>query len=103
MHGSRYQALVMLACVLAACSSVPSNSHMSTGPYWDNQDWLTTLVNSVQSALHAPGEPVDTSTPDYQATIRFHFQDGIIEYPEIVTGTGNPALDKLMIDQVASV
>ncbi|MGE5626445.1 MAG: energy transducer TonB [Bacillota bacterium] len=59
-------------------------------------------MNTIQASLHAPTDASDMSTSVYHGTVRFRFQDGVIEYPEIITSTGRPDLDKLMLDQVAS-
>jgi outer membrane biosynthesis protein TonB len=64
--------------------------------------WDKSLLDAVQAAVHDPVDGTDMSTPGIHATVRFTFLDGVIEYPEIVQSTGDPELDKLVVDQVAS-
>ena len=68
-----------------------------------NPPWTVSLFKAVQAAVYDPVDTADMSTPGLHGVIRFTFFNGTIEYPEIVTSTGNPDLDKLMLRQVASV
>ena len=43
------------------------------------------------------------STPGLHATVKFTYLQGNIEYPQIVTSTNNPELDKLILRQVSAV
>jgi outer membrane biosynthesis protein TonB len=52
--------------------------------------------------VHDPVDAADISIPGLHGTVKFTFQDGVIEYPEITASTGDPELDKLMLHQVAS-
>lgn len=108
----RIRDLVLLASFscLVACASAPkdtsepiANFDSSKDPYWQNPRWDLTLMNAVQAGIRNPADPADTSTPDYQATVKFTYLQGTIEYPEIVTGTGDAKLDELMLHQLASV
>jgi len=105
----RLALLASLSC-LAACASAPkdinepiANFDSSKDPYWQNPRWDLSLLNAVQAAVHNPAGPADTSTPIYHATVKFTYLQGVIQYPEIVTGTGEAKLDELMLHQLASV
>jgi hypothetical protein len=103
--------LVLLGLLggLAACSSAPAdpsapsaNFDPAKDPYWQDARWEKTLADALQAAVHDPVASTDTSTPGLHTTVKFTFADGIIEYPEIVTGTGDPELDKLVLRQIES-
>jgi hypothetical protein len=105
-------ALLALLGGLAACGSAPASvdggepiAHFnpSKDPYWQDPKWDKTLVDAVQSAVRDPVEPSDTSAPGLHATVKFIYAAGTIEYPEIVTSTGDASMDKLMLHQIASV
>lgn len=108
-----YLATVLLACVLTACATGSAfTSKFRPGvvifnpdkdPYWDDPRWQFRLMDTIEAVLVVPADPSDTSPLVYQATVRFRLQDGSIQNPEIVTGTGHPDLDKLMLQQLASV
>jgi hypothetical protein len=106
--------LLLLALVgsLAACGSTPTKqdsgmptAHFDPGkdPYWEDPRWDKNLLDAVQAAVHDPVDPSDMSTPDLHATVKFTYLQGTLEYPEIVTSTGNPDMDKLMLHQLAIV
>lgn len=114
MNSNRLARLVLLALMvgLAGCASTPvtqdagaptANFNPSKDPYWEDPRWDKTLLDAVQAAVRAPADPADMSTPDLHATVKFTFLQGVLEYPEIVTSTGNPDLDKLMLHQIAAV
>jgi hypothetical protein len=101
-----------VALSLTACGSAPVTQD-STEPkahfdpakdsYWQNPRWDMSLIVAVQAAIHNPVDPADTSTPDLHGTVQFTYLQGVIEYPEVVTGTGHPDMDELMLHQLASV
>jgi hypothetical protein len=105
-------ALLVLLGGLAACaatqptpdSGAPSaNFNPSKDPYWEDPRWDKTLLDIVQTAVHDPADPTDMSAPGLHAMVKFTYLQGTLEYPEIVTGTGNPDMDKLMLHQLAAV
>lgn len=98
-----YGGVFLLACFLSACGSAPARFDPDKNPYWLDLHWEALLLITVQAAVHAPDDTGDRSTPGYHGSVKFTFLDGNIEYPEIVTSTGNPELDKLMLHQVVSV
>ncbi len=109
---TRVSRLALLALLggLAACSSAPVDQgepiayfNPTKDPYWQDPRWDKTLVDAVQSAVRDPVDPSDTSAPGLRATVKFTYVAGTIEYPDIVAGTGNNDLDKLMLHQIASV
>lgn len=106
--------LVLLALMggLAACTSTSATrdsgepvAHFDPGkdPYWEDPRWDQKLLDTVQAVVHDPADPSDTSAPGLHATVKFTYLQGILEYPEIVTGTGNADMDKLMLHQLAAV
>jgi len=113
----RIAALAVVAIVdcLAGCKgSVPPRTYAvcmssrpcfdpSKDPYWEDPRWDKSLLDAVQSAVHDPVDVADMSAPGLHATVKFTFQDGIIEYPEITQGTGDAEMDKLMLHQLAAV
>lgn len=104
-------ALLVAMTSLAACSSTPAATD-STEPvahfdpakdaYWQDPKWDKALGVAVQSVMHDPVDPAGTATPGIHATVKFTLVNGIIEYPEMVDGTGDPDLDKQMLHQVAA-
>jgi hypothetical protein len=104
-------ALLALTGGIAACSSTPAprdpgepvaRFDPSADPYWQDPRWDKTFLDAVQAVVHDPVAATDTSTPGLHATVKFTFMDGSVEYPEIVTGTGNAGLDKLVLHQLDS-
>ncbi|HEY3859053.1 MAG TPA: hypothetical protein VGM47_05510, partial [Gammaproteobacteria bacterium] len=103
--------LCVLIGGLAACSSAlapqdpgepVARFHPGTDPYWQDPRWDKTFLDAVQAAMHDPVSDSDTSTPGLHATVKFTFMDGGVEYPEIVTSTGNAELDKQVLQQLDS-
>lgn len=86
-----------------AATYYPSGFDPAKDPYWEDPRWQKTLLDTLQQAVHDPADTNPISTPGLHATIKFTFEDGDIEYPEIVSGTGSPDLDALMLHQIASV
>ena len=60
------------------------------------------MFNAVQSVVHTPTNVTSSATHGIHGTVRFLFANGIIEDPVIVASTGDPDLDKLLLQQVAS-
>lgn len=67
-----------------------------------NPYWQAGLFSAVQSVVHLPANPAGPVTPGIQGTVKFLFANGKIEDPEIVASTGDPDLDKLMLQQVVT-
>jgi hypothetical protein len=111
--------LLALAAGLAACEpqaelvppegSPGTTTYYPTGfdpmkdPYWEDPRWEKTLLDTLQAAVHDPEDRGDLSAPGFHATLKLTFDAGMIEYPEIVSSTGDPHLDVLMLHQVALV
>lgn len=110
MRRISYQAVFVLACALSACSSAPKPLfdpaqqlfNPDTDPYWSDPKWDAALLDAVQSVVLNPVDPTDRSTPSLHGEVQFTLVDGKIENPEITKSTGDPAMDKLMLEQVAS-
>lgn len=121
MRKLSYQVLFVMACAVSACSSVPPNPNsMSQGfypappnsnstapsfnrdtdPYWSDPQWDAALLDAVQSVVQDPTDTADQSAPSLHGTVQFTLVDGEIEYPEITESTGEPELDRLMLQQV---
>ena len=90
------------ACALGACGSAPTTAayNPDKDPYWEDPKWQVALLAAVQSVVHAPNDTPDLSSPGYRGTVQFSFHDGDIEDPVMVTSTGHPDLDQLMLQQV---
>ena len=80
----------------------PSGFDPAKDPYWEDPRWDKTLLDAAQSAVHNPVDPADTSTPGLHAVVKFTYQDGTAEYPEIVQSTGDTDRDELLLHQLAS-
>ena len=107
--------MILLAC-LVACTEpsvkkvhareevtyYPSGFDPVKDPYWEDPRWDKTLLDTVQAVVHNPADPADTSTPNLHAVVKFTYQDGTAEYPEIVQSTGEPGKDELLLHQLAS-
>jgi len=105
--------VAILDCLAGCKGSVPPRTYAvcmssrpcfdpSKDPYWEDPRWDKNLLDAVQSAVHDPVDVTDMSAPGLHATVKFTFQDGIIEYPEITQGTGDAEMDKLMLHQLAA-
>lgn len=105
MHKYRTQAAFMLVCALSACGSAPPQVNPSpqfdpaTQAYWENPQWRAELFVVIQSVVHLPANASSSTTTGIHGTVRFLFDNGKIENPEIVSSTGDPELDKLMLQQ----
>jgi TonB family protein len=97
-----YLAVFIIASVLNGCSTTPHRPLPERDAYWNVSWWQAHLFNAVQSAVHLPAKGPDASKSGIHGTVRFLFDKGVIENPEIVTSTGDADLDKLMLQQVAS-
>ncbi|HVC37432.1 MAG TPA: hypothetical protein VNF46_03410 [Gammaproteobacteria bacterium] len=110
MRGYRIQAAFILVCALSACGSAPRrtapplylNFNPATQAYWTNPYWQADLFAAVQSAAHLPANTTSPATPGIHGAVRFTYDNGAIKDPEIVTSTGDPDLDKLLLQQVVS-
>ena len=87
----------------AVCMSAMPCFDPSRDPYWENPIFQKSLLNTVQSAVHDPVDAADMSTPGMHATVKFTYLHGVIEYPQIVTGTNSQELDRLILHQLAAV
>lgn len=114
MMRSKISQFLLLTLVggLAACGAAPSKqdssiptAHFDPGkdPYWEDARWDKVLLDTVQAAVRDPVDPSDMSAPGLHATVKFTHLQGTLEYPSIVSSTGNPDLDKLMLHQIAAV
>lgn len=107
--------IIVMACALAACATGGPNAKTyyedgrfvrfdpDTDPYWENPPWTSDLLKAIQSAVQYPVDPADMNTHGPQATVKFTYAEGVIEYPDIVQSTGNSDMDKLMLRQIAAV
>ena len=75
---------------------------MSSKPYWEDENWDSTLFKTVQAAVRYPADLPDQSIQSAHAKVEFTFVDGRITDPEIAESTGYPDLDAAMLRQVAS-
>lgn len=98
-----YPLAFLLACALSGCGSAPPQAQASQDihAYWNNPFWQENLLSAVQSAVHQPDE--GTPITGINGMVRFTVANGAIESPAIVASTGYADLDKLMLQQVASV
>jgi hypothetical protein len=95
---------------IAACSSSPPRSDIATAmrrfnqptdPYWLDSRWDRALLEAAQAVVHDPAVAVtDMATQGPHVTINFTFADGVIKDPDIISGTGDPVLDELLLKQV---
>jgi hypothetical protein len=93
-------ALTCAICItLTACST---STRAGDDAYWQDPHWTKTLFDALQSSVHAPSDDPHLPAPNLHATIKFTFQDGIVEYPEIIQGTGDVEMDNLMLRQLAA-
>lgn len=100
MRRWQYLAAFVLACGLSACGSTPT--HQASQAYWDEPYWQERLLHAVQSMVHTPADTTPIPAGGIQGTVRFTLAEGVIENPEIVISTGDPQLDALLLQQVAS-
>lgn len=94
-------AALFLVGGLAACGSATTRA--GGDAYWQDPHWTKTLFDTLQSSVRAPSDDPGLPSPSLHAAIKFMFQDGVIEYPEIVQGTGDARMDDLMLHQLAAV
>lgn len=103
--------LLALLGSITACSSAPPAAYgdipaeprffdPAKDPYWLDPRWAKSLLDAAQSVAHDPVPVTDTTTVGPRVTIKFTFADGRIQDPAIVAGTGDPALDDLLLKQV---
>src|SRR5579859_4775275 len=94
----RYLAAFVLACGLSACGSAPV--HPASQAYWDEPYWQEQLLYAVQSMVHTPADTTPIPAGGIHGTVRFTLVDGVVELPEVTVSTGDPDLDRLMLQQV---
>lgn len=108
MRTSLYSAALLLFCTLSACSTAPSRStpprlfYPAATSYWANPFWQAEMFTAVQSVVHLPAIAGTVPTPGIHGTVRFLYDHGAIKNPVIVESTGNPDLDKLLLQQVVT-
>lgn len=110
MRRHSYPAAFVLACALSACASspdsvqspAPQRFNPATDPYWADPRWQAALLQSVQAVVHNPVDAADMSTPGLHGEVQFTLADGSIEYPDLAASTGDPNVDRLMLQQVVS-
>lgn len=106
MRAYRYQAVFILACALSACGSAPHQPNrpplFSDQAYWTNPFWQVELFSAVQSVVHLPANAASLATPRIHGTVKFLYDNGAVKDPVIVASTGNPQLDKLLLQQVVT-
>ncbi len=106
MREYRNLAVLVLACALSACGTTPPQANklplFSDQAYWTNPFWQAELFSAVQSVVHLPANADSPAKPGVHGTVKFLFANGKIEDPEIVASTGNPDLDKLLLQQVVT-
>ncbi len=106
MREYRNLAVLVLACALSACGTTPPQANklplFSDQAYWTNPFWQAELFSAVQSVVHLPANAASPAKPGVHGTVKFLFANGKIEDPEIVASTGNPDLDKLLLQQVVT-
>lgn len=104
-------ALLTLMGGLVACGSAPPSADAGAptlprffdpakDPYWLDPRWAKGLLDAAQSVVHDPVPVTDLTTVGPRVTIKFTFADGRIQDPAIIAGTGDPALDDLLLKQV---
>lgn len=108
MREYRNLAVLVLTCALSACGSAPPQANKPSlfyppqQPYWMNPYWQVEMFEAVQSVVHLPDETTSPVPPDVHGTVKFLYDNGAVKDPEIATSTGNPNLDKLMLQQVVT-
>lgn len=105
MRNYIYATALVLSCALSACSSTlpyPNlpPSYPGNRPYWTNAGWQAAMHTAIQCVVHLPANMDTASTSGMQATVRFLYAHGVIKNPMIVKSTGNPDVDKLLLQQV---
>lgn len=106
MRASLYSAALVLACALSACNITPSHPtppryfYPAGVAYWANPFWQAEMFAAVQSVVHLPATAGPVPASDLQGTVQFLYDNGTINNPVIVESTGNPDLDKLLLQQV---
>ena len=106
MREYRNLAVLVLACALSACGSAPPLANkpplFSDQAYWMNPTWQAEMFAAVQSVVRLPTNAASPAKHGIHATVRFLFANGVIQNPAIVASTGNPDLDKLLLQQVVT-
>ena len=107
MREYRNLAVLVLVCVLSACGTAPPQSNLPSfypgnRPYWTNVAWQAQMFEAIQCMVHLPANTINPAKPDVHATVKFLFDHGAVKDPVIVASTGNPDLDKLLLQQVVT-
>ncbi|MHB8425950.1 MAG: energy transducer TonB [Gammaproteobacteria bacterium] len=93
---------------MSACGTAPSQVtpphffNLATTPYWMNPTWQAEMFAAVQCVARLPSNAASPAKHGIHATVRFTFDSGAIKDPVIVTSTGNPDLNKLLLQQVVT-
>lgn len=101
-------AILVLTCALSACGTAPPQANQPSQfyppqqSYWMNPYWQAGMFEAVQRVVHLPDETTSPAAPEVHGTVKFLYDNGTLSDPEIVTSTGNPNLDKLMLQQVVT-
>ena len=67
-----------------------------------NPFWQAELFSAVQCVARLPSNAASPATPGIHGTVKFLFDNGAVKDPVIVESTGNPQLDKLLLQQVVT-
>ncbi len=106
MREYRNLAILVLACALSACGSAPPQANkpslFSEQAYWMNPYWQAEMFAAVQRVARLPANAASPATPGIHGTVKFLFDNGAVKDPVIVESTGNPQLDKLLLQQVVT-
>ncbi len=112
MRAYQYLTALAMVCLLAACGSAPPqetprqgllpSSYPGYHPYWMNTAWQAELFEAVQSKVHLPADTAASATSEIYGTVKFVYDNGTIKDPVIIKSTGNPDLDKLLMQQVVT-
>jgi hypothetical protein len=104
--------LALLGCLAGCKGSVTPRTYAvcmyshcfdpDKDPYWENPVFEKSLLAAVQSTVHNPVDAADTTSHGLHATVKFTYLQGNIQYPELSQGTGDAAMDRMLILQVAS-
>ena len=102
-HAPRFALIALAVLVGWSTASYPSDSDDG---YWNDKHWHRQLVAALQSALHYPndatGQPERPVPETVRAVVSFTYNDGKIQDPKIVKGTGRPELDTAFLSGIST-